>query len=215
MAVWQEINDLEPMSQGSCFIVFFNDFCTEMGLNYLLENAYSELGVYKMQRSIQQYTMPTYDLINYFSALKRDCINNRVIILTENKEMEIFHSLTSFKMFHLLSKKETLQFIHRVVTQSVNTNNQYASPGIIEKKEANGANKPLSQREWFVLNSLARKITPAAIGKMAGINIKTVSAHKMNAMRKLGLTSPQFLQLLVGLSEVKNISTMVLKEPPK
>ncbi|VTR61452.1 Uncharacterised protein [Serratia fonticola] len=71
MAVWQEINDLEPMSQGSCFIVFFNDFCTEMGLNYLLENAYSELGVYKMQRSIQQYTMPTYDLINYFSALKK------------------------------------------------------------------------------------------------------------------------------------------------
>ncbi|MNN74241.1 DNA-binding transcriptional activator BglJ [compost metagenome] len=129
--------------------------------------------------------------------------------------MEILHSLTSFKMFHLLSKKETLQFIHRVVTQSVNTNNQYASPGIIEKKEANGANKPLSQREGFVLNSLARKITPAAIGKMAGIIIKTVSAHKMNAMRKLGLTSPQFLQLLVGLSEVKNISTMVLKEPPK
>lgn len=214
MTVKQETERQNTIRQGACFIVYFNDFCTEMGLNYLLKSEHTGVGTYNTQHSIQQHTMPTYDLINYFSSLKKGCLDNRIIILTENKDVEVLNFLSSFNMFYLLSKKETPQFIHRVVTQPVEINKN-VSPDIIDKIEDSAANKPLSRREWFVLQSLSRKLTPAAISKMAGINVKTVSAHKMRAMRKLGLNSSQFLQLLMRLAEVRNINTMILKESPK
>lgn len=215
MTVKQAVNCQSTMRQKSCFIVYFNDFCTELGLNYLLASERTGVDTYNTQCSIQQYSMPTYDLINFFSTLKRGCIDNRIIILTDNKDVEILTFLASFNIFYLLSKKETPQFIHRAITKPEGTNQKNLSPNLIRKIEDNVANKPLTPREWFVLHSLARRLTPASIGKMAGINIKTVSAHKMRAMRKLGLTSSQLLQLLMRLAEVRNINTMMLKESPE
>ncbi|HHQ4306916.1 TPA: helix-turn-helix transcriptional regulator, partial [Serratia fonticola] len=89
-----------------------------------------------------------------------------------------------------------------------------ASPKVIEKIGGDEVHKSLSQREWFVLNSLSRNLSPSTISKISGISIKTISAHKINAMNKLRLTSPQLLKLLMRLAEVKSISTITIKEVP-
>lgn len=63
----------------------------------------------------------------------------------------------------------------------------------------------ISAREREVLQYIAAELTPHQIAKKLNISIKTVSAHKGTAMRKLGFTRKNDLYnwlLLSGITEV-------------
>ena len=45
----------------------------------------------------------------------------------------------------------------------------------------------LTPREMYILKCLCHAETPVKLGKRLGINVKTISAHKASALRKLGL----------------------------
>lgn len=65
----------------------------------------------------------------------------------------------------------------------------------------------LTPREQAVLWGVSWGLTPASLADMLSLNSKTVSAHKRNAMRKLGLQSNNELCLWFrqgGLNYVKN-----------
>lgn len=231
MSIRNETPYLKTINNVAMFVVFFSDCPTEAGLNYLIKNNKSachphsenknyDLEIYNSWRGAldeesQHSIMPVYDFINHFLALKRRHIDSKLIFLTDNKNVESIRLLASLNIFYLLSKNESVNFIHEVITNSVTITNQNASPKVIEKIADMEISQTLSKREWFILNSLARNLSPNAISKTSGISIKTVSAHKVNAMNKLRMTSPQLTKLLMRLAEVKSISTIMIKDAPK
>lgn len=214
------------MQHGTRFVVFFSDFAADIGLNYLLRYRRLAASSFRNTRSVvnksnamkgevdsktQQRVMPVYESINYFLALNKTHPENKVIILTENYNPHMLKLFASFKIFDLLSKKESPNFIYRVVIDPVDVINQHISPDIVETIGEWKDQKSLSQREWFVLSHLARNLTPAVISRISGLNVKTISTYKISAMKKLGLTPSQFLHLLMMLGEVTTISTIVIE----
>ncbi|WP_447876256.1 helix-turn-helix transcriptional regulator [Serratia fonticola] len=222
---------LNRTNYGPIFIFFFSDSPTETGLNHLIksnskaflyhsDNNNYDMGIYNtgsgdLDEKTQHSTIPVYDFINNTLILKRRYIDSKFIFLIENNNIESIRLLASLNIFYLLSKNEDVHFIHKAITNQVNIMSQKTSPKVIDKIPNGEINKTLSMREWFVLNSLARNLSPNAISKASGISIKTISAHKVNAMNKLRLTSPQLLKLLMQLAEVKSISTIMIKDSPK
>lgn len=220
------------MSCGTQTLVFFSDFAADIGLKNLLRNSpsFSSLHYYSGFLSaslrqqwkteitpsvtkIQQDAMPVYDSINYLLQLNKRHPFNKIIVFTESHEHIIVKLLASFNAFYLLSKKESPRFIHCAITTPINVYNQYASPDIIKNIGGNWDHKSLSSQEWFILNQLAKIQSPATISNITGLSVKTISNHKRNAMRKLGLSSLELLQLLIMLGESKEISTMIVKMP--
>ncbi|WP_260514493.1 LuxR C-terminal-related transcriptional regulator [Serratia fonticola] len=227
MSASNSLTHYHSINHGARLIVFFSDFPTETGLNYLIKNtplhssyleskSYStdihSIEIIKSNKENRPHSMRAYDLINHLLVLKRRGIYSQIIFLTENHNIEILKLLLSFNVFYLLSKNECMDFIHKSVLNPMNIIGPGASPKVIEKIGGDEVLKSLSQREWFVLNSLSRNLSPSTISKLLGISIKTISAHKINAMNKLRLTSPQLLKLLMRLAEVKSISTITIKE---
>lgn len=217
------------INHGARLIVFFSDFPTETGLNYLIKNtslnsSYLESKSYSMDihsmesiksnKENQPHSMRVYNLINHLLVLKRRGTYSQIIFLTENHNIESLKLFLSLNIFYLLSKNEGVDFIHKSVFKTINAIGPGASPKVIEKIGGDEVHKSLSQREWFVLDSLSRNLSPSTISKTSGISIKTISAHKINAMNKLRFTSPQLLKLLMRLAEVKSISTITIKEVP-
>ena len=211
-------------------LVFFSDFAADMGLKSILQNglpveperfgqAYfeNEIGYPRdadMDFSIpksERYVMPLYDIINYFLRLDSIQPKNQLIVFTENNDHIMLKLLASFNKFYLLSKKESLQFIHHAVAEPTGIFEQHASPDIINKIGGRMENERLTHRQWFVLNQLAKSLSPAVIGGIWGLHVKTISTHKTNIMKKLGFTPWQFTQLLMKLGEVREISTVEIK----
>lgn len=233
----QNIHIEHAMKHGDCTVVFFSDFTTDMGLKCLLKNAFPSAsllfeheyidgrkrysrGAYANLRSAynnlpepetQQHTMPVYEMVNYLLNLKRSHPENKVIVITESHDDIILKLLASLNVFYLLSKRESKHFIYHTVTDSINSFNQHASPEVIKKIGGRWSSHYLTHKQWFILNQLAKKHTPAIVGKISGLHVKTISTHKRNIMKALGFTSLQFLQLLVMLGSVKEVSTMVIK----
>lgn len=211
-------------------MVFFSDFPASVGLKHMLKNTSSPESLRFNQEYLErtadytlstaevflppktvQNTMPVYDFINYLLKLNSTQPQSKIIVLTEDHDYVMLKLLASFNIFYLLSKKESLQFIHHTVIESSDVFEQHASPAIIKKIGKRWNNEPLTHRQWFVLNQLAKSLPPAVIGAIWGLHVKTISTHKRNIMKKLGFTSRQFLQLLMMLGEVKEISTMQIK----
>lgn len=232
------MNNLESMNNDRYMkyetrtLVFFSDFAANMGLTCLLKNTfrpdYLFFNLNHFTDSIghnenidenlssiktQQYSMPVYEFINNLLKQNRNHPENKIIIFTESHDKIILKLLASFKMFYLLSKKESPKFIYHTVTESINAASQHASPDIIDKIGGRWENEYLTHQQWLVLSQLAKTLSPAIIGEIWGLHVKTVSTHKRNIIRKLGFTSLQFLQLLMILGQVKEITTMEIRTP--
>lgn len=48
---------------------------------------------------------------------------------------------------------------------------------------------PLTERELLVIDAILHEISPTQIARKYGLNMKTVSVHKRNAMKKLDVYS--------------------------
>ncbi|MGL5386253.1 MAG: LuxR C-terminal-related transcriptional regulator [Serratia sp. (in: enterobacteria)] len=213
----KSMNSDQTNMHGTRTLVFFSDFAAGMGLEYILKNRSSvdplRCSQEYFDRETEQHAMPAYELINYLLKLNSIQPKNKIIVLTENNDHIFLKLLASFDLFYLLSKKESLQFIHHAVSEPTDVFERRASPDIISKIGGRWENERLTHRQWFVLNQLAKSLSPAVIGGIWGLHVKTISTHKTNIMKKLGFTPWQFTQLLMMLGEVREFSSMEIKTP--
>ena len=145
---------------------------------------------------LMDIAMPLLNGLEATRQIKHDCPHAKVLILTmhENEEY-IRQALASGAMGYILkdaAARELLNAIHAVhrgeailspaVTRLVVEN--YLRWGDIQKDSSTNR---LSPREREVLQLIAEGYSNKQIAEILCISIKTVQAHRMNLMSKLGL----------------------------
>ncbi len=122
-----------------------------------------------------------------------------IVLAGDDREAQLVGHLSPSRLHGILSKSSQLTVLQEQLgillgeTRHVNQNminNWYVSQC-----------RMLSPTEWELLNYLTRGFSLAEIALLLDRNVKTIRAHKFNAMAKLGVTSD------VGLLDAADILT--------
>ncbi|SFE56027.1 DNA-binding response regulator, NarL/FixJ family, contains REC and HTH domains [Kosakonia radicincitans] len=122
-----------------------------------------------------------------------------IVLAGDDREAQLVGHLSPSRLHGILSKSSPLPVLQEQLgmllgeTRRINENminNWYVSQC-----------RMLSPTEWEILNYLARGFSLAEIASLLDRNVKTIRAHKFNAMTKLGVTSD------VGLLDAADILT--------
>lgn len=122
-----------------------------------------------------------------------------IVLAGDDREAQLVGHLSPSRLHGILSKSSPLPVLQEQLgmllgeTRRINENminNWYVSQC-----------RMLSPTEWEILNYLTRGFSLAEIASVLDRNVKTIRAHKFNAMTKLGVTSD------VGLLDAADILT--------
>lgn len=115
----------------------------------------------------------------------------RLIVVTKIEQTDKLALLTEEGIDMLISEQEALPVLRKMlITGAADLNYQMAiSPYLQQKQMASvqSAQQCLTATEWEVLNEIKTMKTNASVAEKMGKSSKTISTHKRNAMKKLGL----------------------------
>lgn len=129
-----------------------------------------------------------FQVIDFIHWVKHTLPEIKIVILTRIQDKTTLRSLYNIDIHALISKDERLGEISSLIAQVIENNN-VCSPHI--SRLLNSKAKPmhpfLTEAELTVLNYFLRGVTQKKIADLTNRSAKTISCHKRNAMRKLGV----------------------------
>ena len=143
------------------------------------------------------------DIAQNYPAMKR------LILADDNEEASLIQLLSPTYMHGILSKSDTLSELQQRILVVLMEKEE--SSGDIELHFSIRRNHVLSPTENLILRYMTYGYSLMDISQQLGRNIKTIRAHKFNAMSKLGVNSDIELlsaaDLLVSLHDINTAVT--------
>ncbi|MDW5500942.1 LuxR C-terminal-related transcriptional regulator [Pseudomonas lundensis] len=136
-----------------------------------------------------------YDVLRFILTINDIWPKTPLVIFTEVTNASILTILATETDLPLVAKDDPLDCLFEAVT-AANTGVEYRSPGI--QAALTQSVEPLSRSEWRILAMMITDTNPQRIARITQRSYKTVSTHKLNIMRKLGLNQAGFMRLILA-----------------
>ncbi len=147
---------------------------------------------------LMDVSMPGLNGLKATDEPKRCCPDVKVLTLTRHDDAGYLQQLLrAGASGYVLKQSPAAELLHAI--RAVAADGQYLDPAITEKvttayasrgtRLRGEASKELSERETEVLRLIAWGHSNKEIAARLDLSVKTVEAHKANAMRKLDMTS--------------------------
>ncbi|MBB3256311.1 DNA-binding NarL/FixJ family response regulator [Paraburkholderia bannensis] len=128
-------------------------------------------------------------------AFQREHAGKPVVVLTMDDDAKVLRGALDLDVGGLLSKRDRIDLIP-VALASAMVQEQYVGPSVRdllerasrEERRAH-VHRVLSRREYEVLSHYATGLGVTGIARLLGRSVKTISAQKCAAMKKLALSS--------------------------
>ncbi|WP_152562859.1 MULTISPECIES: response regulator transcription factor [unclassified Serratia (in: enterobacteria)] len=127
-------------------------------------------------------------VIDFIHWIKKTLPDVKIVILTKIKNKAELKLLYNINIHALISKKEHLCEMSGFMMQALE-NIRVFSPYInkVLNNKVRSTHPFLTDSELIVLNYFLRGVTQKKIADLTKRSVKTISCHKRNAMRKLGM----------------------------
>ena len=143
---------------------------------------------------LMDITMPGMNGLDATRKVKEECPNIRVLTLTRHSDDGFLKQLLAAGASgYALKLSSGDDLMHAIRT--VSAGGTYIDPAIAEKLVSRATHKPgptpradLSEREEEVLRMIAWGYSNKEIASRLNLSVKTIEAHKANAMQKLNMT---------------------------
>ncbi|CAI1731763.1 two component system sensor kinase SsrB [Serratia proteamaculans] len=136
-----------------------------------------------------------YDVLRFILTINDFWPKTPLIIFTEITNASILAMLAAEAHLSLVAKEDPLDCLFEAFT-AADTGVGYRSPGI--QTALTQPVEPLSRSEWRILAMMISDTNPQRIARVTHRSYKTVSTHKLNIMRKLGLNQAGFMRLILA-----------------
>lgn len=147
---------------------------------------------------VMDVSMPELNGLKATEKLKGLCPHLKILTLTRHTEGGYLQQLLKVGANGYVLKQSTSSELIRAI-RTVSRGNTYLDPALTERVVSNfvsgrpargaPAGKNLSGREEEVLRFIAWGYSNKEIAARLSVSVKTVEAHKTNAMQKLGMKS--------------------------
>ncbi|QKJ86072.1 response regulator transcription factor [Paramixta manurensis] len=128
--------------------------------------------------------------ITMFSRLLSTRVNTKIVILIDKIQNEMINTLKDLGVSAIVSKKEQSGELLSACDRILALNEFYVSEKIKDISEKSGeASFGLSDKEMEIIKLIVSGHTLAEVAELKNRSLSTISTHKYNAMRKLGLGS--------------------------
>jgi DNA-binding NarL/FixJ family response regulator len=136
-----------------------------------------------------------YDVLRFILTINDFWPKAPLIIFTEVTNASILAMLAAEVHLSLVAKDDPLDCLFEAIV-AANSGEEYRSPGI--QTALTQPVEPLSRSEWRILAMMITDTNPQRIARVTHRSYKTVSSHKLNIMRKLGLNQAGFMRLILA-----------------
>jgi DNA-binding NarL/FixJ family response regulator len=128
-------------------------------------------------------------------AFRREHAGKPVVVLTMDDDARVLRGALDLDVEGLLSKRDRIDLIPVAIASAL-VQEQYVGPSVRELLEKAAreerhahVHQVLSRREYEVLSHYATGLGVTEVARLLGRSVKTISAQKCAAMKKLALTS--------------------------
>lgn len=136
-----------------------------------------------------------YDVLHFILTINDIWPKTSLIIFTGVTNASILAILEAETNLSLVAKEDPLDCLVEAIEVAGN-GDRYCSPGI--QTALTSSVEPLSRSEWRILAMMIAGGNPRHIASVTHRSCKTVSSHKLNIMRKLGLNQAGFMRLILA-----------------
>lgn len=136
-----------------------------------------------------------YDVLHFILTINDIWPKTSLIIFTGVTNASILAILEAETHLSLVAKEDPLDCLVEAIEAAAN-GGRYCSPGI--QTAQTSSVEPLSRSEWRILAMMIAGGNPRHIASVTHRSCKTVSSHKLNIMRKLGLNQAGFMRLILA-----------------
>lgn len=187
-----------------------SDFLTTKGFNVVGKaedgnTAYNLIVKLKPEIAILDIRMPYKTGLEIAEDCKKNNINTKIILITFDKEEELFHKAKSFNVFGYILKEFAIEEIE-ICIKNVLNNKPYFSKELQEYLEPAGANNDtienLTKTERKIVALIAENKTSQEIADELSVSIKTIHKHRSHVIAKLNLDNkPSSLGIWANLNK--------------
>ncbi|NTX77850.1 response regulator transcription factor [Serratia proteamaculans] len=136
-----------------------------------------------------------YDVLRFILTINDFWPKTPLIVFTDVTNASILAMLAAEVHLSLVAKDDPLDCLFAAVV-AADTGVEYRSPGI--QTVLTRPVESLSRSEWRILAMMITDTNPQRIARVTHRSYKTVSSHKLNIMRKLGLNQAGFMRLILA-----------------
>lgn len=140
-------------------------------------------------------TMPHLAGLDLIKAIRDRHADLPILVLSMHSDVQVVSRVLRAGASGYVTK-DSDPAILGIALRRVAAGERYVDPELAQRMvleaaaiDADAAAASLSDREYQVLTAIARGASPANLAQELGLSTKTVSAHKIRLMRKLGLSS--------------------------
>lgn len=187
------------------------DFLTSKGFNIVGSaqdgnTAYNLIVKLKPEIAILDIRMPHKTGLEIAEACKKNNLPTKVILITFDKEEELFDKAKEFNVYGYILKEFAIEEIETCIENVIN-NTPYFSDEIASYLNHNTNNKPqklnlLTKAELKIVKLISDNKTSQDIAEELSISIRTVDKHRSNIVLKLGLDNkPTSLSIWANINK--------------
>ncbi|WP_396602343.1 response regulator [Algibacter sp. R77976] len=188
------------------------DFLTSKGYNILgsAEDgnaAYNLIVKLKPQIAILDIRMPYKTGLEIAEACKKNDLPTKVILITFDKEEEVYDQALKFGVFGYILKEFAIEEIENCINQVVNGKPYFSEEIASYLNNSTLENKPetldlLTKSELKIVKLISENNTSQDIANALSISVRTVDKHRSNIVHKLGLDNkPTSLSIWATLNK--------------
>ncbi|BEM27244.1 hypothetical protein SME05J_08140 [Serratia marcescens] len=137
-----------------------------------------------------------YDVLRFVLTAKNVWPEIPLVIFTAVEHPGILALLATDARIAIVTKSDPLHCLNDAIAAAGEFSG-YRSPHIRARLAHTAA--ALSDTEWRVLAMMVAGASPRSIANVTRRSYKTISSHKLNIMRKLGLNQAGFMRLILTL----------------
>ena len=188
------------------------DFLTSRGFNIVGSaedgnTAYNLIVKLKPEIAILDIRMPHKTGLEIAEACKKNNLPTKVILITFDKEEELYDKAKAFNVFGYILKEFAIEEIETCIKSVVNNMPYFSEEIASYLKTSNLIQKPavlelLTKSELKIVKLISENKTSQDIADELSISVRTVDKHRSNIVAKLGLDNkPTSLSIWAGLNK--------------
>ncbi|TYA74492.1 response regulator [Seonamhaeicola marinus] len=188
------------------------DFLASKGYNIVGsaadgKSAYNLIVKLKPEIAILDIRMPYKTGLEIAEECKKNNINTKVILITFDKEEELYDKAKAFGVYGYLLKEFAIEEIETCIKSVIN-NTPYFSEEIASYLNSSPINShleeisSLTKSELRIVKLISQNKTSSDIADELSISVRTVDKHRSNIVAKLGLDNkPTSLSIWANLNK--------------